>query len=125
MLLGSGHIVQDVSTYSNCEVVASSELSDLANVSERSTHDNRLVAELLVVVEDALNALDTRVLLLSVLLLGGSLVPVKNAADEGGDEESAGLSSSDGLDEREHEGEVGVDSVLGLKDLSSLDALPC
>jgi hypothetical protein len=79
---------------------------------------------LLVVVEDGLDALDTGVLLLGVLLLGRCLEPVKNAADEGGDEESTGLSSSDGLDEREHEGEVGVDAVLGLEDLGGLDTFP-
>jgi hypothetical protein len=79
---------------------------------------------LLVVVEDGLDALDARVLLLGVLLLGRGLVPVKNAANEGRDEESAGLGSSDGLDEREHEGEVGVDAVLGLEDLGGLDTFP-
>jgi hypothetical protein len=109
----------------NGEVVASSELSDLADAAERGTHDDGLVAELLVVVENVLDRLDTGVLLLGVLLLGGGLVPVKDTANEGRNEESAGLSSSDGLDLREHEGEVGVDSVLGLEDLGGLDALPC
>jgi len=80
---------------------------------------------LLVVVEDLLDALDTGVLLLGVLLLGRGLVPVKNTADEGRDEESTGLGSRDGLDLGEHEGQVAVDSVLGLQDLSSLDSLPC
>ena len=121
----SGFEVQGTSTYSNCEVVAASKLGDLADGAERGTHDDGLVAELLVVVEDAANRLDTGVLLLGVLLLGGSLVPVKNATNEGRNEESAGLSSGDGLDEREHKGEVGVDAVVPLEDLSSLDALPC
>ena len=48
-------------------------------VTERSTHDNSLVSVLLVVVEDLLYGLDTRVLLAAVV---GSwlvlLVPVKN-----------------------------------------------
>lgn len=113
------------STYSNGEVVAASELGDLANGAERGTHDDGLVAELLVVVEDAADRLDTGVLLLGVLLLGGSLVPVKDTANEGGDEEGVRLSSSDGLDEREHEGQVGVDAVVPLEDLGSLDTLPC
>jgi hypothetical protein len=113
------------STYSNGEVVASSELSNLANGAERSTHDDGLVAVLLVVVEDAADGLDTGVLLLGVLLLGRSLVPVKNAADEGGDEESAGLSSGNSLDEREHQSQVGVDAVIPLEDLGGLDTLPC
>ena len=113
------------STYSNGEVVTSSELSNLANGAERSTHDDGLVAVLLVVVEDAADGLDTGVLLLGVLLLGCSLVPVKDAADEGGNEEGAGLSSSDSLDEREHQGQVGVDAVIPLENLGSLDTLPC
>jgi hypothetical protein len=112
-------------TYGNGEVVAASELSNLADAPERSTHDNGLVAVLLVVVENGLDTLDTGVLLLGVLLLGRGLVPVKDAADEGRDEESASLSGGDGLDEREHESEVGVDSVLGLEDLGGLDTFPC
>ena len=100
------------STYSNGEVVASSELSNLANGAERSTHDDGLVAVLLVVVEDAADGLDTGVLLLGVLLLVGSLVPVEDTANEGRDEESTGLSGSDGLDLGEHEGKVAVDAVL-------------
>ena len=116
---------QKESTYSNGEVVAASELGDLANGTERGTHDDGLVAELLVVVEDVTDGLDTGVLLLGVLLLGGSLVPVKNAANEGGDEEGVRLSSGDGLDEREHEGQVGVDAVVPLEDLGGLDTLPC
>lgn len=112
-------------TYSNGEVVASSKLGDLADGAERSAHDDGLVAKLLVVVEDAADGLDTRVLLLAVLLLGGGLVPVKDTANEGGDEESVRLSSGDGLDEREHEGQVGIDAVVPLEDLGSLDTLPC
>jgi hypothetical protein len=108
-------------THSNGEVVAASKLSDLADASERGAHDNRLVAVLLVVVEDLLDALDTGVLLLGVLLLGGRLVPVENAADKGRDEEGG----SDSLDLREHEGQVAVDAVLGLEDLGGLDAFPC
>lgn len=72
-----------------------------------------------------LDALDAGVLSGGVLLLGRGLVPVENAADEGRDEESACLSSGDGLDLREHEGQVAVDAVLGLQDLGGLDALPC
>lgn len=70
-------------TYGNGEVVAASKLSDLANVTERGTHDNGVVAKLLVVVEDGLDTLDTRVLLLGVVLLVVGLVPVKDTADEG------------------------------------------
>jgi hypothetical protein len=112
-------------THSNGQVVAASELGNLADAAERCAHDNGLVAVLLVVVEDLLDALDTGVLLLGVLLLGRGLVPVQDTANEGRDEESTGLGGSDGLDLGEHEGQVAVDTVLGLKDLSGLDSLPC
>jgi hypothetical protein len=112
-------------TYRDGEVIAASELGDLADVAERGTHDNGLVAELLVVVEDALDALHTGVLLLLVLLLVSGLEPVEDAADEGGDKEGTGLGSGDGLDEGEHEGQVAVDAVVALEDLGSLDTLPC
>jgi hypothetical protein len=107
------------------QVVTASKLSDLASVSERGAHNNGVVTELLVVVEDLLDRLDTRVLLLGVLLLGGGLEPVKNTADEGGNKVSASLGGTNSLDEREHQGEIGVDTVVTLEDLSSLDTLPC
>lgn len=110
-------------TYGDSKVIATSELSDLTNVSERSAHDDGLVAELLVVVVDLDNGLDTGVLLLLVLLLVVGLVPVKDTANEGRDQESTSLSGSNGLDRREHQGQVGVDVVLGLQDVGSLDTL--
>lgn len=88
-------------TYRDSEVVAASELRDLASVTEGSAHDDSLVTELLVVVVDVLDRLDTRVLRRSVLLVVGGLVPVEDTADEGRNEESASLSGSDGLDDRE------------------------
>jgi hypothetical protein len=112
-------------TYGNGQVVAASQLGDLANATERGAHDDGLVAVLLVVVENGLYALDTGVLLGGVLLLGRRLIPVKNATDEGRDEESARLSGSNGLDLGEHEGQIAVDSVLGLENLGGLDAFPC
>ncbi len=60
-----------------------------------------------------------------IVLLGRGFVPVENAADEGRDEEGAGFSACDGLDEREHERQVAVDAVLLLQDVRRLDALPC
>jgi hypothetical protein len=111
-------------TYRNGQVVTASKLGDLASVSERGTHNDGVVTKLLVVVEDLLDRLDTGVLLLGVLLLGGGLEPVKNTTNEGRDEVGAGLSSADGLDHREHEGKVGVDTVVALKDLGGLDTLP-
>jgi hypothetical protein len=52
------------------------------------------------------------------------LVPIQDTADEGRDEESTSLSSSNSLDEREHKSQVAVDAVLGLQDVSGLDTLP-
>lgn len=112
-----------VVTYGNGKVIATSELSDFANASERSTHDNGVVAVLLVVVENGLHGLDTRVLFLLVLLLCCGLEPVENAADEGGDEESTGLGGGDGLDLGEEESQVAVDLVVLLEDLDGLDTL--
>lgn len=53
------------------------------------------------------------------------LEPVEDAADEGGDEEGTSLGSSDSLRQREEQGQVGVNAVVALQDLSRLDALPC
>jgi hypothetical protein len=107
------------------QVVTASKLGDLASVSERGTHDNGVVAKLLVVVEDGLDGLDTGVLLLGVVLLSRSLVPVEDTTDEGRDEEGTGLSGGNSLDQGEHEGQVGVDAVVALQDLGGLDTLPC
>ena len=113
-----------MATYRDGQVVAASQLGDLSNVTEGSTHDDGLVAVLLVVVEDALHRLDTGVLLGSEVALVGGLVPVKDTTNEGRDEESTGLGGGDGLDAGEHEGQVGVDAVVSLEDLGGLDTLP-
>lgn len=111
-------------TYGDGQVVDTGKLGDLTGVTERSTHDDGLVAVLLVVVVDVLNGLDTGVLRGGVVLLRGVLVPVEDTADEGGDEEGTGLGGGDGLDDGEHEGQVAVDAVLRLQDVRSLDTLP-
>lgn len=125
MLVGNFQVLVNGGAYGNGEVVAASELGDLADGAERGAHDDGLVAVLLVVVEDVADRLNTGVLLLGVLLLGGSLVPVKDAANKGRNEVGVRLSSGDGLDKREHEGQVGVDAVVPLQDLGGLDTLPC
>lgn len=109
--------------YGNGEIVAAGELGDFADAAEGGAHDNGVVAVLLVVVEDGLDALDTGILLGRVLLLGGGLVPVEDATDKGRDEEDAGLGAGNGLDLGEKEGQVAVDLVLGLEDVGGLDAL--
>ena len=106
------------------QVVAAGQLGDLTSVPERRAHDNGLVAVLLVVVEDGLHRLDTGVFIGSVLLLVVGLEPVKDPTNEGRDEVGAGLSTGNGLDGREDEGQVAVDAVLALKDVGSLDTLP-
>jgi hypothetical protein len=106
------------------QVVDTGKLGDLADVAERGTHDDGVVAELLVVVVDGLDGGDTGVLLLGVVLLGRGLEPVEDAADEGGDEVGTGLGGTDGLGQGEEEGQVGVDAVVALEDLGGLDALP-
>jgi hypothetical protein len=111
-------------TYRDGQVVTASQLCDLTGVTEGSSHDDGLVVILLVVVENALNGLDTGILLGAEVALVRSLVPVQDTADEGGDEESTGLSSSNGLDKGEHEGQVAVDAVLRLQDVGGLDTLP-
>lgn len=118
------HSVSEGQTYRDGQVVAASELGDLAGVTERSSHDNGLVAVLLVVVEDALHRLDTGVLLGGVFALVGSLEPVEDTANERRDKEGTRLSTGDGLHEGEHEGQVAVDLVLSLEDVGCLDTLP-
>lgn len=110
-------------TYGDGEVIAASELSDLANVAERSAHDDGLVAVLLVVVENGAHGLDTGVFVLGVLLLVVGLVPIKDATDERRDEESTGLGGGNGLRKGEHECQVAVDAVLGLQNVGGLDSL--
>lgn len=112
-------------THGDGKVIATGQLGDLADATERGTHDDGLVAVLLVVVEDGLDAGHSWVLLLGVLLLVGGLEPIEDAADEGGDEEGVGLSGGNGLGKGEHEGKVAVDAVLLLEDPGSLDTLPC
>lgn len=117
-------VVVVVVTYRDGQVVTASKLCDLTGVTERSTHDNGVVAVSLIVVENVLHALDAWVLLGGEISLQGILVPIQDSADEGGDQIGACLGSGDGLDEREHEGEVAVDAMLRLQDVGGLDTLP-
>ena len=112
-------------TNRNSQVITSGQLRDFANISEASSHHNGLVPELLVVIEDLLNALDTRVFLRAIVLLVRCLVPVQDAANERRDEESASLSCGNGLGQREHEGQVAIYAVLRLQNMGCLDTLPC
>jgi hypothetical protein len=103
---------QVIITYGDGKVIASSELGDFSNVPERSSHDDGLVTVLLVVVKDALNALNSRIFFGSKVLLHRSLVPVENTTDERRDQVSTGFSTGNGLDEREHERQIAVDAIF-------------
>ncbi len=109
---------------SDCQVIATSQLSDFTDATERSTHDNRLVAEFLVVVEDGLDGCNSGVFFLAIGLASLGLVPIENTTDEGRNEEGTGFGGSDGLDFAEHEGEVDIDAVIALEDAGSLDTFP-
>jgi hypothetical protein len=93
-------------------------------VTERSTHDDGLVTVLLIVVENLLDRLNTRVLFASVVGAGlVLLVPVEDTADEGRNEGGTGLGTSNRLTEAKEESEVAVDTLL-LEFACSLDTLP-
>ena len=112
-------------TYRNSQVIAARQLRDLTQVAEARTHDDGLVAVLLVVIEDGLYALDTRIFVRSKgAATFGSLVPVHDTADEGGDQEGSRLGCGDGLGQREHERQVAVDAVLALQVVGGFDTLP-
>lgn len=100
--------------YRNREVITSRKLGDFSLISETGAHYNGLVPVFLVVVENGLHALDTRVLLRGIVLLVGSLVPVENPAHKWRDEVGTSFSSGNGLRKRKHECQVAIDSVLAL-----------
>jgi hypothetical protein len=112
-------------TCRDCEIVDASQFSNLPNATEAGSHDNSLVSKLLVIVENVLHTLHAWVFTGRVSLAGAGLVPIENTANEWRNEECTGFSTSDGLDKREHEGEIAVDTMFGLKDLGGLDALVC
>ena len=104
--------------------VATGKFEDLANVAERSTHYNGLVAVLTVVSVDLLDREHTGVLVRGVLLALGLLVVVEDTADKGRDEGDVGLGTGDSLVETKEERQVAVDVVLRLELTGGLDAFP-
>mmetsp|Transcript_39524 Transcript_39524/g.112077 ORF Transcript_39524/g.112077 Transcript_39524/m.112077 type:complete len:366 (-) Transcript_39524:271-1368(-) len=105
------------------DVVAASQLKDLALVPEGRRHDNGLVAVHLVVLVDAPHAEHAGVLIGLVGAVIGRLMPVHDAAHKGGNEGRTSVSSCHGLGHGEHECHVGVDALL-LQLLAGLDSLP-
>ena len=112
-------------TYSNRQIITSSQLRDLTDVPEARTHNNSVVPVLLVVVVNSLDALDTGIVFLSVLFLGIGFVPVKDATNEGRNQECAGLGTGNGLDLGEQQRQIAVNLVLRLEDVGSFDAFVC
>lgn len=95
------------------------------HVSERGTHDDRVVTVLLVVVVDLGNRDNSGVGRSVVVTLGlVLLVPVEDTSDEGRDEGDLGFGTCNGLLESEEEREVAVDVVLGFELTGGLDTLP-
>lgn len=89
-----------------------------------SYHDNRLVTEFLEVVIDSSDALNTRILLVGVILCGVlRFIVVEDTANERRDEIHTCLGASNCLSEREDEGHITIDFLL-LECLSSFDAFP-
>jgi hypothetical protein len=80
---------------------------------------------LLVVIEDILNGLDTRIFLVRI---GGTrlvlLVPVEDATDKGRDKRDASLSTGNSLAKSKQESEVAVNAFL-LELARGLDTFPC
>lgn len=111
-------------THRDGQVVTPSQFCNFPHIAEASTHDNRLVAEFLVVIENLLHALDARIFLWAIVFLICGFVPIKDTANKGRDEESSGFSTGNGLRERKHEGQIAVDTVFGLQDVGCLDSLP-
>ena len=111
-------------TYGDGQVVAAGQFGDFAHISETGAHDNGLVAELLVVVEDLFDALNTWIFCCRIVLLVGCLVPVEDATHEWGDQEGSCLSGSNSLGQREQQRKIAVHLVFTLQDVCSLDAFP-
>lgn len=106
----------------NGQKVDTGKLLDFTRITERCAHDNCLIAKLLVVVEDALNRVDTRILRSLVRRLSSrSLVPIQDATNKGRNKSGTGFSSGNSLNERKEKSQVNVDSVLGFKLTSSLN----
>jgi hypothetical protein len=95
------------------------------HVSERSAHDDRLVAVLLVVVVNLLNTLNSRIVRSVIVALRlVLLVPVENPSDERRDQGDTGLGAGDRLTKAEQEREVAVDVVVALEFARGLDSFP-
>ena len=92
-------------------------------VAERGAHHHGLDAVRLVVGVDAPHRQHAGIGLARVGPAAGLDVPVEDAADEGRDQERAGVGGGRRLDEREQQREVAVDA-LALQHLGGADALP-
>ena len=114
----------EVLTHRNRQIITPRQLRNLPHIPKARPHDDRLIPILLIIVEDALHALDSRILVRLEAAALRLLVPIHDAPDKGRDEEGAGFGGGDGLHEGEHQGQVAVDAVLGLQDVRRFDAFP-
>lgn len=118
-------------------------LDQRTDITERGTHDNGLIAMLLIVVKDLGDRLDTRVLVTLIILACRLLVPIKDLvvgpdqqtyirpkllrtypSDEWRDKGNTGLSTSHSLTEAEEKGKITVDTVFTFEFAGGLDTLP-
>ena len=119
---GGGELFEEFG--SDGEQIAAGELEDFATVAEARSHDLGLVAELFVVVVDLRDGDDAGVFLGRVLFAGAFLVPVEDAADEGGDEGRFGFSAGNRLREAEEKSHVAMD-LLSFEGFGGANPFPC
>jgi len=112
------------------------------HIAERGTHDNGFIAVLLVIIENHLNRLNTRIFIAFIGLSCSLLVPIKNlfgmevhlisrpnkmhthTANEGRDQSNTSLSASNSLTETKKESKVAMNIFIPLQFTSGLDTLP-
>ena len=96
---------------------------NFAVVAEARAHDFGLVAELFVIGVNLLHRNHARIFGRREILFLLRLIPIHDAADERRDELHLGLGASDGLRQREEQGQIAVDAFL-LEDFRGADAFP-
>jgi hypothetical protein len=112
------------STNRNSQIITPRQLGNLPNIPKARTHDNSLIAILLIIIKDSLHTCNTRIVLRAVRLARAGLVPIQDAADEGRDQEGAGLGGRDSLYFAEHQCQIAVYAVIALQDACGLDSFP-
>mmetsp|Transcript_20753 Transcript_20753/g.45062 ORF Transcript_20753/g.45062 Transcript_20753/m.45062 type:complete len:390 (-) Transcript_20753:165-1334(-) len=110
--------------WGNGQTVTSSQLSDFVGVTERSTHDNGIMAMFFVVVVDGSHRHYTRIFRSSISLHAlRLLVPIHDTSNKGRDERASSFGTRDSLRNREDERQVASNTKL-LQHFGSLNTLP-